>query len=483
MDPILDALIQYVGGKYINLHTPGHKQGCGINPKFREMLGEKSFSFDLTEVPGLDNLHQPQGIIKQAQELAARCFGAGETYFLVNGATAGILASLMAICRPGDYVLVPRHAHRSVWGGMVLTGIRPVYYKPEIHPRWGIPLGISPEDIQDKLFRQNCKAVLILHPTYHGMVSDLKSIVNIAHAHGVTVISDEAHGAHFAFHSRLPVSGMAAGADIAVHGTHKTLGALTQTGMLHVHPTAVGRWDIQQALSIVQTTSPSYLFLASLDAVRSQMQVEGPKLMEEVISIAETVRTKIASIKGIHCLGRELYQYPSLVDYDLTKLVISAVELGLTGYQLAKELRNSYSIEVEMADFTTVLMLITIGDNREIGDKIVKALQDLAERYKDSYLRCRCSRQRVEKMPSLPKVLMSPRDAYFAPKRDIPLQEAVGKVAGEIVAPYPPGIPVVCPGEEITYEIVNYLVAVREQGVVLQASKNSLLNRIRIIEV
>lgn len=466
----MEAIRSYLEEEPCRLHMPGHK-------------GQKDFSFlsasaDLTEVAGLDALHQPEGAIREAQQLAAAAYGARETFFLVNGATAGIVAAFLALAKPGDKVILPRHVHKSVFTGLVLSGAFPVYVTPVYHPTLKIPLGVSPE-AWEKAWEEHpdSKLLFLIHPTYEGITTLDGELIKKAHDRGLKIIVDEAHGGHFPFHPGLPPSALKLGADVVVHGSHKTTGSLTQSGMLHLGTSLDSRL-FQAALSLVQSTSPSYLLMASLDHARREMAVDGQSKLAETLRITGKVRDEIKGLKGICLWHKELYTYREVKGLDPTKIIIDALELGLTGYELARILREKHRVQVEMASGTHLLAMFTFADSWEQGDKLVQSLADISRS---------CQGRKplpgspdIGRLPS-PQVVVSPRDSWFAPKKRVPLEEAAGAVCGQLLVPYPPGIPLLCPGELITNQLIDRLVSLRGLDLQWQGNYEPGLKTIQVL--
>lgn len=493
--PLVQALVDYTGVRRIPFHTPGHKQGRGLWGPWRDLLRTSVAELDLTELPGLDDLHQPEGAIKTAQELAAACFGAEATYFLVNGATAGVQAMLLAANQPGDAVLVPRNCHQSVYAGLVLSGAIPVYIRSAVHPRLLFPLGPNPDELKDRLRQTAPRSIIWVYPTYHGIVSDLKQVIDlVAGSPGpdpaaavpddvrpllspAAVLVDEAHGPHFCFHQAFPATAMELGADVSVQGTHKLLGAMTQSALLHWRQGKIERAALERALRLLQSTSPSYILMASLDAARRHMEEEGSELLERTLQLADWVRAEINAIPGMYCPGAELVQLPGVSSYDPTKLVISGLDLGLTGFELGVRLAQQ-GIVVELAEWGAVLALLTIADSMESVRALVEALRVIS----------RSDRPRFRPQPPLldglelvPPMVLTPREAYFRSSRAVRLEASCGQVAAEMVAPYPPGIPLLYPGERIIRETVAVIQGLTKQGVRFHGPVDSTLETIRVI--
>lgn len=480
--PLWEAVKRYMSSGSIPFHTPGHKGGKGVEPDFLGGIGEQVFQADLSEIPGLDDLHNPAGPIAEAQAKAAVCFGAGETFFLINGATAGLQAALLALTEPGQKILVPRNMHRSVWGAMVLAGCRPVYLQPEWNQKWGIFLGIEPGAVATALKEDpDLKAMVLLHPSYEGLVSDLREVVSVAKKAGLAVIADEAHGGHFRFHPSLPDSALEAGVDVAVQGTHKLLGAMTQAAMLHCR-IGFSAAKIKTALSLLQSTSPSYLLLMSLDAARENWAISGSARLEKLFPMVRKIRQHISAWTGMECLGSEVIGKGGVFGIDLTRLVISARLLGLSGFELGQKLRSEFAIQPEMATLQYVLLLLTIGDDQASLDSLERALRKIIRQNPPSQDQGGTSLINQPAVWPRPVVRFPPREAFFAGKARVPLAAALGRAAGELVAPYPPGIPLLCPGELITAEVIECLTMIKREKITCQGPFDQSLETIGVID-
>lgn len=463
--PLLKALNDMADS--LPLHMPGHKRNPFWGSNVSGFAEKNIFGLDFTEVPGLDDLHAPEGVISQAQELAALCFKARHTFFLVNGATVGITAGIMACCKEGDKVLVPRNAHRCVFEGLVLSGAIPVYFQPEYNYDLSVPLGPNPGRVDELLRREKPEALILVHPTYHGAGCDL-SLIEAARRNNVITIVDESHGSHFSFDSRLPMSAVEAGADVVVHSTHKTLGSLTQTGLLHLASERLDPQHMAAVLSLLQSTSPSYLLMASLDAMRADLANEGTAIVGRTVALAEKLRKAISGIKGFSC--GELYSgcegRISTNGYDPTKILLQSSLMD--GFELGDILRREYNIYPELEEEQFVLLMITVGDTGKGIDRLITALEDISLK-RSGFSKARASSALNGKVSErfsgglsvlgslLPEVVLSPRNAFYAPKERCPLRKAVGRVSGSLVVPYPPGVPLLCSGERVSPEIVEYL--------------------------
>jgi arginine decarboxylase len=477
--PLFSGLVKHAQSNPIQFHIPGHKKGAGIDPVFREFIGDNALSIDLINIGPLDDLHQPKGIIKQAQELAAEAFGADHTFFSVQGTSGAIMTMVMAVCGPGDKIIVPRNVHKSVMSAIVFSGAVPIFIHPEIDPQLGISHGITTEAVEHALQRHpDAKGVLVINPTYFGIAADLKKIVEISHSYNVPVLVDEAHGVHIHFHDSLPLSAMQAGADMAATSVHKLGGSMTQSSILNVREGLVSVKRIQSILSMLTTTSTSYLLLASLDVARKRLATEGKKLIDQTISLAQMIRKRVNEIEHLYCVGEEILDSKAAYDYDPTKLIISVKDLGLTGYEVEKWLRRNYNIEVELSDLYNILCIVTPGDSEKEADILIQALKDLSMEF----------HHRAEKvhtkvlLPDIPSLSLTPRDAFYADTESVPIEQSVGRIIAEFVMVYPPGIPIFIPGEIITEENIKYICKNLEVGLPVQGAEDYELKTLRVIK-
>jgi len=459
--------MEYVKKETVPFHMPGHKQGRVLPKEYIENLAK----IDLTEVPGLDNLHNPDGPILEAEKLAAKAFGSKQAFFLVNGSTAGIYAAMYAVLNPTDKVLVMRNSHKSVYNGVVLTQSIPVYLLPEIDYENGIAMGIDVEKLEEVLQKErDVKAVVVTHPNYYGFCSDIEKIVDIVHKYGKILIVDEAHGAHFPFSNNLPKSSIKAGADIVVQSLHKTLTSFTQTSILHLNSDRVDVDRLKYSLSLFQSTSPSYILMSSIDMAREYMEKEGKKRLEEVIQLALYVRKEIDKMEGIRCLGEDIVGRYGIVDFDVTKLTISVKNLGIEGPEAEDFLRRECNIQVEMSDVYNILAMVTVGDDEKRVKMLLEGLKKLSK-----------NRKRVKfgdriLFPSLPEMVLTPSEAVRKKKVRVPFEKAEGAISADFVTPYPPGVPLICPGERIEKDMVKYIEVLYNKGIKVLGIQDNLLS-------
>lgn len=463
-----------------NSTFPAIKKGAGMDPEFRQFIGENALSIDLINIEPLDDLHAPKGIIKQAQDLAAEAFGADHTFFSVQGTSGAIMTMVMAVCGPGDKIIIPRNVHKSIMTAIVFSGAVPIFIHPEIDNELGISHGITLESAKRALTEHpDAKGLLVINPTYFGVAADLKSIVELAHSFDVPVLVDEAHGVHIHFHDELPLSAMQAGADIAATSVHKLGGSLTQSSILNMREGLVSKDRVQSILSMLTTTSTSYLLLASLDVARKRLATEGRQLAEETLKLANQTRDRLNQIEGIYCVGSEILGSKAAYSYDPTKLIISVKSLGLTGHDVEKWLRESFNIEVELSDLYNILCIFTPGDSQNDADRLVEALTEIAQQMSEQDV----THQQTEVLlPEIPLLAMTPRDAFYANTEVIPLKEASGRIIAEFVMVYPPGIPIFIPGEIITEENISYIFKNLDAGLPVQGPEDSTLHMIRVIK-
>lgn len=477
--PLFSGLLAHAKKDPVQFHIPGHKKGAGIDPEFREYIGDNALAIDLINIGPLDDLHQPKGIIKEAQDLAAEAFGADRTFFSVQGTSGAIMTMVMAVCGPGDKIIVPRNVHKSVMSAIVFSGATPIFIHPEIDENLGISHGITTESVSKALeLHPDAKGVLVINPTYFGISADLKKIVEIAHSYNVPVLVDEAHGVHIHFHDELPLSAMQAGADLAATSVHKLGGSMTQSSILNMKGNLVSAKRVQSILSMLTTTSTSYLLLASLDVARKRLATEGKELIQKTIDLAQSIRRRINEIDRLYCVGEEILETKAAHDYDPTKLIISVKELGMNGFDVENWLREHHNIEVEMSDLYNILCIVTPGDTEREADILVSALAELANERKGNT-------EKLETqvlLPDIPVLSLTPRDAFYADTELVPFDESEGRIIAEFIMVYPPGIPIFIPGEIITMENLRYIKTNMEAGLPVQGPEDYDFKYLRVIE-
>ena len=472
--PIYEALEAFRKKRVVPFDVPGHKRGRG-NPELRELLGEKCVNLDVNSMKPLDNLCHPVSVIRDAEQLAAEAFGAAHAFFMVGGTTSSVQSMVLSSTKAGDKIILPRNVHKSVINALVLNGAIPVYINPEVDSKLGISLGMELSEVE-KAIKANpdAKAVLVNNPTYYGICSDLRSIVKLAHAHNMLCLVDEAHGTHFYFGPNMPVNAIAAGADMASISMHKSGGSLTQSSLLLTGPNV--NWEyVSQIINLTQTTSASYLLLSSLDISRRNLYMRGETSFAKVAEMAEYAREEINSIGGYYAYGQELKNCSSIYDFDVTKLSVYTRDIGLAGIEVYDLLRDEYDIQIEFGDIANILAYVSIGDRIQDIERLVGALADIKRLYS------RDPSKMLNTEYIAPQVVVSPQEAFYAKDESLPIRETAGRICSEFVMCYPPGIPILAPGEVITKEIIEYIIYAKEKGCSMQGPEDPEVNNINVL--
>ena len=472
--PIYEALEEFKRMRVVPFDVPGHKRGRG-NPELRDFLGEKCVGIDVNSMKPLDNLCHPVSVIRDAEALAAEAFGAANAYFMVNGTTSSVQTMVLSCCKRGDKIILPRNVHRSVINALVLCGAHPVYVNPEVDKRLGISLGMSVSQVEKAIKQHpNAVAILINNPTYYGICSDIKSITQLAHANGMKVLADEAHGTHFYFGRRLPVCAMSVGADMAAVSMHKSGGSLTQSSLLLTGP-EMNAGYVSQIINLTQTTSGSYLLLSSLDISRRNLALRGKEIFRHVLDLTQYAREEINRIGGYYAYAQELINNDSIFDFDVTKLSVYTLDIGLAGIEVYDLLRDEYDIQVEFGDLGNILAYVSVGDRMQDIERLVGALSEIRRRYQ----RDRTGLMTQEYLP--PQVEVTPQEAFYAEKMALPLDKAEGHICSEFVMCYPPGIPILAPGERITRDILDYIAYAKEKGCSMTGPEDIEINHLNVL--
>ena len=472
--PIVDALEEFRRHRVVPFDVPGHKRGRG-NPELVKLLGEQCVGIDVNSMKPLDNLSNPMSVIAEAEELCADAFGAGHAFFIVNGTTMAVQTMILAVCRSGDKIILPRNVHKSVINALILCGAIPVYIEPQIHPTLGIALGMELDKLRLAIEENpDAVAVLVNNPTYYGICSDVKTICALAHAHGMKVLCDEAHGTHLYFGENLPISGMKAGADMAAVSMHKSGGSLTQSSVLLISNT-MDKGYVRQIINLTQTTSASYLLLSSLDLSRRNLALNGVKTFQKVVDMAEYARSEINSIGGYYAYGKELIG-DAVYDFDVTKLCVYTKAMGLTGIEVYDLLRDEYDIQAEFGDIGTLMAYLSVGDRNRDIERLCGALEDIKRLHAGD----------AKENPYLDavhaQVVASPQHAFYSEKESIPIRLAAGRICGEFVMCYPPGIPILAPGELVSAQIIDHILYAKEKGCSLQGANDPLVENIMVLK-
>lgn len=474
--PLLDAVTAFRDTNPAYFRIPGHRLEKGVSSRWTQKVGTEIFAYDVTETPYTDDLHQPEGAIREAEELLQELYHADRSYFLVNGSTCGNEAMIIASVMEGEEIMIARNAHKSAMMGLIISGATPVYVGPQILSDWGLQGGIRPEDVQ-KCFEEHpkCKALFMVSPSYYGISSDLEAISSICHAHGAVLLVDEAHGGHLYFHEKLPQGALEQGADMCVQSMHKVTGALTQSSVLHIHSQLVDADRVSSALHIVQSTSPNYLLMTSLDCARFEFAMHGHEMMQQALELAAFARKEIRKIEGFDCMGCEVAGQDGIAGIDGTRLVITAKALGLTGFALEELLFQEYAVNMELADYENTLAVVTYANTGKDMSRLIEACHSISKTILENDTNViirQWKKTQNPELPPLPEQVMTPRQAYFAKTKQILWQDAVGRISAEMVAPYPPGIPILYAGERITQEVWDYLEQFRRDGRHIHGAEN-----------
>ncbi len=472
--PIYDALESFRRQRVVPFDVPGHKRGRG-NPELVELLGEKCLSLDVNSMKPLDNLGHPTSVIRQAEELAADAFGAAHAFLMVNGTTSSVQAMILSVVQSGQKIILPRNVHKSVINALILSGGVPVYVPASVNERIGIALGMDPKAVEQTMDENpDAVAVFVNNPTYYGICSDLTTIAGLAHDRGMKLLVDEAHGTHLYFGAGLPVSGIAAGADMTAVSMHKSGGSLTQSSIL-LCSDSMDPDHVRRIINLSQTTSASYLLLSSLDISRRNLALRGAESFERVSRMGGYARDEINEIGGYYAYGKELVDGRDVFDFDQTKLLVYTRDIGLTGIEVYDLLRDEYDIQIEFGDIGNILAYISIGDREQDIERLVGALEDI-----------KCDRQKEPEKTWVgdfiqPEMAIGPREAFYAEKETIHLLNASGRISGETVMCYPPGIPILTPGERISPQIIEYIHFAAEKGCSLQGMMDEEMETLSVL--
>lgn len=472
--PIYEALRRFRRMRVVPFDVPGHKRGRG-NMELTEFLGEDCMNVDVNSMKPLDNLCHPVSVIRDAEELAAEAFKAANVFFMVGGTTSAVQSMIMYTCKSGDKIIMPRNVHRSAINALILTGAVPVYVNPDVNAQLGIALGMSVEQVEQAI-RENpqAKAIMVNNPTYYGICSDLKKIVELAHAHNMLVLVDEAHGTHFYFGENFPTTAMEAGADIASVSMHKSGGSLTQSSFLLMGKNINSDY-MRQIVNLTQTTSASYLLLSSLDISRKRLALSGREIFAKTVEMAEYARAEINEIGGYYAYSKELINGDSVYDFDISKLSIYTLPIGLAGIEVYDLLRDEYDIQIEFGDIGNILAYLSVGDRTRDIERLISALAEIKRRFGKS------EADMLTQEYISPIVAEAPRRAFYADKISLPLEETSGRVCSEFVMCYPPGIPILAPGELITEDIIKYIKYAKEKGCQMTGTEDINIERLNVI--
>lgn len=472
--PIYDALKRFKAMRVVPFDVPGHKRGRG-NPELTSFLGQSCMDVDVNSMKPLDNLCHPVSVIREAEELAADAFGAKNAFLMVNGTTSAVQAMVFSAVKDGEKIIIPRNVHRSAINALVLSGAIPVYVNPGVNKKLGIPLGMSVESVKTAIEQNpDAKAIFVNNPTYYGICSNLKEIVRIAHRAGMTVLADEAHGTHFYFGEGFPISAMSAGADMAAVSMHKNGGSLTQSSFLLTN-NYISEGYTRQIINLTQTTSGSYLLMSSLDLSRKNLALDGKNIYKKVLDYANYARDEINKIGGYYAFGKDLIDGSAIYDFDLAKLSVHTRDIGLAGIEVYDILRDDYDIQIEFGDIGNILAIISVGDTPLMMERLISALSDIERLHRKSSIGM------FDHEYISPEVVTTPKEAFYAEKRSVPIEKSGGMVCSEFVMCYPPGIPILAPGERITKEILDYIAYAKEKGCFMTGTEDVNIDYINVI--
>ncbi len=473
--PIYEALQKFRQMRVVPFDVPGHKRGRG-NPELADFLGQQCVAVDVNSMKPLDNLCHPTSVILEAEKLAAEAFGAAHAFLMVGGTTSSVQSMVLSTCKRGDKIILPRNVHRSVINALVLCGAVPVYVNPEVDHRLGISLGMKREQVAKAIQQHpDAVAVLVNNPTYYGICSDLRQIVKMAHDAGMYCLADEAHGTHFYFGEGMPVSAMAAGADMAAVSMHKSGGSLTQSSLLLVGP-RMNPGYVRQIINLTQTTSGSYLLMSSLDISRRNLALRGKEVFKKVVEMAEYAREEINAVGGYYAFGKELINGDSVYDFDPTKLSVHTRDIGLAGIEVYDILRDEYDIQIEFGDIGNILAYLSMGDRPQELERLVSAMAEIRRRHHKDPAGL-LNQEYID-----PEVVASPQEAFYANKKSLPIEKTEGMVCSEFVMCYPPGIPILAPGERITKEILDYICYAKEKGCSMTGPEDPDILHLNVLE-
>ena len=480
---LYDKLVDYSQSDVYPFHMPGHKRQVG-NPFLQEF--PNPYAIDITEIDGFDNLHHAEGIIRESMDRAAKMYGADRSYYLVNGSSCGILSAVCGMTRHGGKILMSRNCHKAAYHGVFLNRLRVEYIYPQIIEEFGIQGGLVPEDVENVLKTDHdIQAVLVVSPTYDGIVSDVEKIVEICHGCGIPLIVDEAHGAHFRYHKGFPVSALDLGADVVIQSLHKTLPAFTQTSILHVKGDLVDRERLEHYLQIFQSSSPSYLFMAGMERCLKFMEEKtemtgGRSRMDQFYHRLVKLRKELGAMKRLRLLEEDSKGKNGVYDLDISKVIISARGTGINGEELGEWLRREYHLEMEMCAAEYVTAITTVMDTEEGLRRLRNALLEIDGKLSDRVESQDCGKKN-QRYELKPETVMSIADGCEQADKKISLEDSVGRISGEYIYLYPPGIPFVVPGEKISQEVVELVKRYQKCGYSVQGMADQNCKEIRVV--
>lgn len=475
--PLFTAMKAYHRRNVVPFDVPGHKHGKGLRA-FADYFGDTVLELDVNSMKPLDFLGNPTSVIKEAEALLADAFGADNAFFIVNGTSFAVQTMIMAVVQNGDKIILPRNAHKSVINALILCGALPVFMAPELDTEMGVSHNITIETLRAAYeAHPEAKAALFINPTYYGATCDLKACVDFCHEKGLYALVDEAHGTHFHFNDAFPISGMAAGADFSAVSLHKTGGSLTQSSALLLNTRRMAAPYVRKIINLMQTTSPSYLLMASLDLARHQLATRGRELLAHTLAVADYARNAINAIDGCYAIGNEAVGSPGVYAFDPTKLSVTTRNMGLNGMELYDLLRDDYNIQMETGDVYNSLAILSLGDDYDGVNALIDALKTIRSK------RTEVNRLDYKKIDlHYPEVVLTPREAFYADKEMVPLEDTVGRISAESLMSYPPGIPVVSYGERINASVVAQIQLFKASHGIITGMEDPDANFIKVIK-
>ncbi len=475
--PLFTAMKEYRDRQVTPFDVPGHKHGRGLK-EYKDYFGDAMLELDVNSMKPLDFLGNPTSVIKESEELLADAFGGDRGFFIINGTSFAVQTMIMSVVKHGEKIILPRNVHKSVINALVLSGALPVYMKPEMDSEMGVSHNVTLKALK-KAYEQNpdSKAALFINPTYYGAAGDLRSLVKFCRDRGIYSLVDEAHGTHFHFHPDLPVSGMEAGADFSAVSLHKTGGSLTQSSALIINTKRIGGQYVRRFINLMQTTSPSYLLMGSVDVARKQLALHGKEMLDEVLALSHCARSGINSIKGVYSMGPEAVGRPGVYHFDPTKLSITMRNLGINGMELYDRLRDEYNIQMETGDVYSSLAILSLGDSMESVDHLIRSIEDIKQRYGKNH------RLEYDKIDlNYPDVVLTPREAFYGEKERVSLSDSLGRISGETIMSYPPGIPVVGYGERITESVIEQILLFKSSHGIITGMDDPEVSHLKVLK-
>jgi arginine/lysine/ornithine decarboxylase len=478
--PVLEALEAFRRRGDLPFSAPGHRQGRGVDPRVLAIMGDGVFASDVIALNGLDDRRMSHGVISRAQELMADAVRAEHAFFSTCGSSLSVKTAMLAVAGPGEKILVSRNAHKSVIAAVIINGVEPVWVHPHFDNELQLAHPPEPADVARALAAHpDAKGMLLISPTDYGTSADIAGVAEVCHAAGVALIVDEAWGAHLPFHDDLPAWGMDAGADLVITSVHKMGAGIEQSSVFHLQGNRVAPKVLKAREDLLATTSPSSLVYGALDGWRRQMVEHGTELLGAALKLAHHTRSAIDDLPGLRVMGREAVRPQGAADLDPLKIVIDVAALGVNGYQAAEWIRTNHHVALGLADHRRVMAAFTHADNNDTAAKLVDALTALV-----------ADHDRLDKQPPvhLPdphnlelETVMRPRDAFFGPAEQVPATQAVGRIAAEMASPYPPGVPVLAPGERITADVIDYLTSGPPAGMYIPDATDPTMQTIRVV--